>query len=178
MAKTLNDLYIKLAGRINYPLKTTYRIEQKFLAYLNLIITKSNITSATHLVYLAGEPYKKTIPPNLENISIVHCDRKGNPIGINPDGTLNTNETIAIHYNKCLFKTGVNISTSSMFATDMSNYLIYDNYEEPILTSLFQLYNGIPPEEAVESINEYCNNNQAPATYIQETNFKKLRRKL
>ena len=171
MTTTIAQLYEQLAVRINYPITPTYRCIQKVIGFINLLLSYVNTPQFIEEVTLSGEAGRREYNAGVNRISYLY---HGQPVVLNPDGTINTNETKAYIIHKYLIEDSMT-EEEKPFVTSEQDILVSDNYVQPFLTALYLLFQGINPTEAVMYINSACTSDNTESNFnmIDVKNIKK-----
>ena len=169
----VTDIYKALAVRINYPIEPTHRCIQKIIGYLNLLLSLTNTPQYVIEVKLDGNPGKKFYNKKNEKIAYM---LDGSPAKINPDGTINTNDSTAFVIRSGLFQDSETGALKN-FITSEKDILTDDYYLQPILTALFLVLSGVGPSEAVMYINDTCTRSTAKV-HTQQVNLNTIKRRL
>lgn len=155
MTKTVQQIYVDLATRINYPLTPSYRCLSKVIGYINLLLALVNTPQFISEVELTGEANHK-VYNGKEKIAYLYS---GKPAKINPDGTLDTNETKAYVISKYLFRNSAGQYIS--YVDNELDEIVNDDYVQPLVTALYLLFNNVSPDEAATYLNSSCSQSQS-----------------
>ena len=169
------DIYTQLAPRINYPLQPTFRCKEKFIGYINLLLSLTSTPQEVVAINLTGESGARINPKAEDNIKIEYLEH-GEPCILNPDGTIRTHHTVGYAIYRGIFKaTGSELHKD--FVTSDTDELVDDYYLQPLLTSLYLLYSGITPNEAVMYLNDACTKDMSSIN-MNNINVDKLKRQI
>ena len=155
MTKTVQQIYVDLATRINYPLTPSYRCMSKVIGYINILLALVNTPQFISEVELTGEKNHKTYSGK-EKIAYLYS---GKPARLNPDGTINTTEDKAYVISKYLFKNSSNEYIS--YINNETDMIVNDDYVQPLVTALYLLFNNVSPDEAATYLNSSCSQSQS-----------------
>lgn len=172
MTTNVSQIYEQLAVRINYPITPTYRCLMKVIGFINILMTYTNTPQILSEVSLQGEPGHRTYTGTTK---LSYLDN-GEPIVINPDGTIRTNATKGYAIHKYLW---LNSETEEekQFVDNQSDVIVSDEYVQPLLTALYLMFQGINPAEAVLYINSACTTDEYEAN-MSNVDLKHIKRRL
>lgn len=171
MTKTVQQIYVDLATRINYPLTPSYRCMSKVIGYINILLALVNTPQFISEVELTGEDNHK-VYSGKEKIAYLYS---GKPARLNPDGTINTTEDKAYVISKYLFKNSADEYIS--YISNETDLIVNDEYVQPLVTALYLLFNNVSPDEAATYLNSSCSQSQSE-TYSGMLDLDSIRNRL
>lgn len=169
------EIYTLLAPRINYPLQPTYRCKEKFIGYVNLLLSLISTPQQVVAINLTGEAGKRVNPQAEQGVKIDYLEH-GQPCILNPDGTIKTSETIGYSIQRGIFK-AVNSTNYKQFITEDTDEIADEAYLQPLLTSLYLLYTGLTASEAVMYLNDACTKDPTQVN-MKQVNLDDIKRRI